>query len=237
MPDLHPARLATLHARATAAYVRHATRPAVHGAWDEHLRTWQLAYEARAAFNDGNPVFSGMLLPSEATQTAGTVTGLPLLPTGVRWELDAPKAGMLTITADVAAAQGVTATVIRPDKSEHQVVSTVAATRTTLIASAPVDGIYTVTLKAMGGPLATLLIPVQRTVFRRFREDSRALGYAFRATLPPPPTPAMRLRLALSIGAESAAHTGNAPLADKLRLDAERLPPPETTTALFPFLR
>lgn len=240
MPDTLPIRLSTLTARCVAAYVRHARRPAVQGATDEHLRYWGSAYAARAAINDGNPVFAATLLPQPGGELP-IAGGLPLLPSGVRWVVDEAAPGRVTVTVDVVASAGVQATVTPPateaDTAPPVVMVQVAPTRTTLSFAAPADGLYLVALRTTGGPLATLCIPVQRRAFRQFREQVRHHGYAFRAAQPPLLDRATRLRLALLAGAESAATTNQTTLADTLRHRAEQLPTPPTPTALYPFAR
>lgn len=217
-------------------------RPRAFGAADEFLRYWCAAQEARYAQREGNTLFADSLLP-----TTGEVElvgeGIPLLPSGVQWTVDAPTAGTVTVTMYVAHGQALTARVTPPaSPAGLQAVSvpvplTPDATALRVTFPAGQDGIYTVSVRSAGTKLLTLLIPVTRAVFRALREDSRHLGYHFRRSTPPAPSASYRLRLALLIGAESAAQTGQATLAASLLADAHALPEAPTPTALHPFRR
>lgn len=226
-----PARLLALQAEALAAYVRHAKRPAVYGAARKHLRLWAASYEARAAFAEQNPAFAQTLLPAAAGLSAPN--RLPLIPAGVRWAVDESAPNTVTLTVDVTGI--VTFTVTAPGRVPFAPPLTYAPTRATATFAAPVDGLYAVTLSAGKTILASLLVPVTRTEFGLFREQSRALAFAFKQHRPTPSSTYLAV-LARLIGAEAAAQTGQKALALALLLALRGVRPAATPTALFPFV-
>lgn len=226
-----PARLLALQAEALAAYVRHAKRPAVYGAAQKHLRLWAASYEARAAFAEQNPAFAQTLLPAAAGLSAPN--RLPLIPAGVRWAVDESAPNTVTLTVDVTGP--VTLQVQPPVGASFAVVPVLQATRATATFAAPVDGLYAVTMSAGTVALTRLLVPVTRTEFGLFREQSRALAFAFKQHRPTPSSTYLAV-LARLIGAEAAAQTGQEKLALSLLLALRAVRPPATPTALFPFI-
>ncbi|GAC1589675.1 MAG: hypothetical protein NVS3B25_07450 [Hymenobacter sp.] len=230
-----PARLLTLQAAAVAAYVRHAGHPNRVGASSAHRKLWGAAYEARAALAESNPATAQGLLP--ASGSSPLPHALPLVPAAVRWAVDESARNTVSLSVDVAGPVGVSVTA--PGASTPLTpapVVTLTPTRASTVFPAVADGLYRVTLTLGSTALAALLIPVSRAEFRLFREDSRALGFAFRSVVPAP-SPTYRARLALLAGAEAAARTGQAALAASLLAAVRALPPAPTPPALYPFPR
>lgn len=232
MPD--SPQLTALRLKARAAVLRHVARPSAFGAADEHLRFWAAANEARYATLEGNLAFAAKLLPRTG-EVVEAGEGIPLLPAGVRWVVDEDGANTITVSVDVAAAQGVVARVTPPTGAAFTVAGIADPTRATFSFPAGGDGLYAVALLSGGSPIATVYVPVTRSLHRSLREDSRALGYQFRRALPPTPSADYRLRLALLIGAESAAQTGQVALALSLLGDAGAVTPAPSPVALYPY--
>lgn len=223
--------LASLLDRLRLAYVRHARRPDVVGPVAEHRKLWGAHYEARAAAADENPAFAATLLPRTGALTVAG-PGLPVRPAGVRWAVDEAAPRTISLAIDVTGA--ITLSVQGP-RSRVPFTPLVAsgATRSTTVFDAAQDGLYTVRVLRAGSVMATLLIPVQRAAFARFRELSRALAFAFQ-TDRPRPTEEYDTLLALVIGAEAAAATGQADLFAELSAAALAVPLSSTPTALYP---
>ncbi len=228
----YTAQLTTLQQAAAAAFYRHAARPYVLGPADEHERLWLLAYEARAAAGEGNPAFALTLLPP-AEPVSATGPGLPLLPVGVRYVVDEAGPGLVTVTLDVAGA--VSIDVLSPQSGiPYPATVTTTATRATATFTASADGLYALTLAVGSAGLATVYVPVLRGLWRRFREQARALGFAFRVGRPRLGE-AARALLARLIAAEAAAHTGDPVLFAQLVASANALPLPASPVALYPY--
>lgn len=230
-----PDYLLALQGQAVAAYVRHATHPERVGTGTAHLKLWARAYEGRAALAEQNPAFAQTLLPTSAGTVMPGAVGLPLVPAAVRWAVDEASPGTVTLTMDIAGA--VTVLVQPPNKTAaFNPVMVLGLTRATTIFAAAVDGLYLLTLSVGGSPLATLYVPVTRTETRLFREDSRALRFAFNPQ-PPRPTPTYLARLARLAGAEALAVTRQPTAAAALLASARALPPSTLPTGLYTPLR
>ena len=223
-------RLTALRAQASAAYRAYARDPGLVGPVGTHLAYWAAAYEVRAALAEQNPAFAQTLLPpAGAAYAAGP--GLPLLPAGVRWAVDEARPDSLTLTVDVAGPLTLSVTAPGTTQPVAAVVSQ-GTSRATATVDAPADGLYYVFLTTAAVRLVTLLVPVQRAEFRRFRENSRALAFAWGRTLPRPHGP-YSARLARLIGAEAAARTGQAALFAALAASAAAVPVADSPLAIY----
>jgi hypothetical protein len=236
VPDTFSDRLATLRAQGIAALVRHSRDPRRFGAAETHERLWFAANAARYALAEGNTVLAGRRVPNTGTGLP-VGEGIPLLPAGTRWAVDETTAGTVTLTLDIAAIAGATATVRPPEGFSFTATASSVPTRTTITFAAPLDGVYTVALLVGKITIAKVLVPVTRALFRLVREDSRAQASAFRRLQPPAPSAAQRLRLALLVCAESAVQTGQQSLANTLLGAAAAVPAPALPTALYPAAR
>lgn len=218
----------------TAAVLRHATHPNRSGADVAILRLWALHYEARCAVAESNSAYAQTLLPTTgATETPGA--GLPLVPAGVLWQVDAPGApGTITLTVDIAGA--IMLLVLPPNAiAAIPVPVTLAPTRATAVFQAPVDGLYKVSVQVGGRTIVQLYVPVSRAEFGLLREDSRHLAYQFRAKPQPRPGDDYLERLALLAAAEAAAQTAHPELALAWLAAARSIAAPETPTAIYPY--
>jgi hypothetical protein len=223
--------LALLQEDARLAYLRHAARPFVHGPAGEHLRLWAGLYEAKACLNEQNPAFAASLLRTGGFMPL-VAPGLPVLPTGVRWAVDEEVPGTIKLAVDVAG--GATFSVVPPGGTAFAPTVTGLPTRASTTFPAKADGLYKVLISVGATTLATLYIPVMRAEFRRFRENSRALAFGFRAARPKPNDP-YRQRLACIIAADAAAQTGQPALYAALMADALAIEQAPSPVALYPY--
>ncbi len=229
--DELPNLVLLLEEQARQAYVRHVRKPRVLGNDTEHRRLSAAAYEARAAQAERNPVFAASLLPYKGiAPTPGD--GLPQYPAGVRWEVAA--AGTeVKVTVDVAGP--VTFHLVAPTPGALSRLNiTTTPTRTTLLFLAPVDGLYALHMQVGTTLLGVLYVPVTRAEQRRFRENSRALAFAFRAEKLPRPGAAYHSRLALLMAMRAAALTGQPDLFARLAAAAAPIEMPPSPIALYP---
>lgn len=228
LPDL----VLLLEEQARQAYVRHVRQPRIRGNDTEHRRLSAAAYEARVALAERNPVFAASLLPYRGTLPIPG-DGLPQYPAGLRWEV-AAASKQVKVTVDVAGA--VTFELIAPAALAASIRLNVSTTptRTTLLFDAPSDGLYALRMRVGATRLATLYVPVTRDEQRRFRENSRALAFAFRADKLPRPNAPYHSRLALLMGMRAAALTGQPDLFVRLAAAAATIETPPAPIALYP---
>jgi hypothetical protein len=224
------ARLDSLRAQYVADFVRHARRPNVAGTVAAHFKHWAAAYDALAALAEQNPAFAQTLLP--AAEGYPLPNSLPVVPSGVLWEVDKTSPGTLTVTVDVAGA--LTLRVIPPTGSDFIPALVVTPTRTATTFLAVADGLYGLVLAVGSTRLATVWVAVCRAEHRLLREDARALGYGYRNATPTP-SDELAERLACLIGAEAAARTGQPELSRTMLAAARAVPHAPTPTGLFPF--
>lgn len=223
--------LAKRQDEARVAHLRHAARPHVLGPAATAYALWRKFYEARAALRDNNPAFAAKLLPV-LVPVASRTSGLPLLPAGVRWEVDATP-GTVTVTMDIS---GVARLEVVPPDGGAVLTPAVqtGATRQTFNFPALGDGLYRMSLFAAGTRVATVYVPVQRARFRDFRELSRALAFDFEPTQNPVASESYSEMLAVLYACDDAAATGQPDLFAELAQVADEIEKAATPIALYP---
>jgi hypothetical protein len=81
-----PARLQSLQAQQTAAFVYQARHPGTQAG--ASFKLWAGVYEARAALAEQNPAWATAQLPRPGSPSPLPGVGIPLVPAGVRYVLD-----------------------------------------------------------------------------------------------------------------------------------------------------
>jgi hypothetical protein len=223
--------VALLQQQLRTSHLRHAGKPWANG-WDNAFRLWRRHYEARAALADQNPTFAAKLLPNIAPVGSG-LPGLPVVPAGIRWAVDARTPNTLSVAVDIAGT--ISITVQPPNKAAALTPTIIAgATRQRTTFPAVADGIYKLTVTSGGAVLATLFVPVQRKRFLAFRELSRVLAFDFTANKTPAEYDTYCEMLALLYSAEAAAATGQLDAYYEIVALADALKKAPSPIALFP---
>ncbi|GAA4391942.1 hypothetical protein [Hymenobacter koreensis] len=240
-PVLDYLATAALRAAEAAQYVRHARHARLVGPDTAHRRLWSRRYEARAAFAEQNGATAHALtsLPGLAAMTVvpaatATPTGLPWPQAGV-YPVVERATGRVTVYFDVATTASVTATVqpFPATSPARPVAVTPGDPRFSLTFPAPQDGPYIVRLRVNGLPLATVVVLVDQTAARAFRELNRLVAAPQARRVLGLADAAWRGALARLRCAVAAADLAQPQLADTLRLSARPLFP-TGPTALYP---